>query len=53
MHISISNVTFLVLIEIHKLLVGKCFLNFSIELLKGCYSIALNEQFISKFINNY
>ena len=30
----------------------KIFLNYSIEILRGSYNIAINEQFIFKFINN-
>ena len=29
------------------------FLNYSIEILRGCYRIAMNEQFKFKFLNNY
>ena len=29
------------------------FLNYFIEISRGCYSIVINEQFIFKFINNY
>ena len=29
------------------------FLNDSIEILRGCHSIDINEHFIFKFINNY
>ena len=31
----------------------KYFVNYSIEILRLCYRIAINEQFIFKFINHY